>query len=403
MFRQRLFLRQQARPVTGPERGRSDDARGRTMEACDVPLRWRMAAKEGVGPVNRHALAVIPGDGIGQETVPEALMVADRVGAISGRFHLERRELDWSCAYYLQHGRMMPEDGLEILRDHEAIFLGAVGYPPVPDHVSLWGLLLPIRRGFDQYVNLRPVKILKGVESPLRGYQAGDIDFMVIRENTEGEYSNIGGRLRPDTPEEVVVQNSVFTRMGTERVMRHAFEMARARRGKLTAATKSNGLNYSMPFWDQVFREVGRDFPDVEQQLFHVDALASYFVTRPDRFDVVVASNLFGDILTDLGGAIQGGLGLAAAANINPERRYPSMFEPVHGSAPDIAGKDIANPVAQLWTAKLMLEHLGYPEEGGWIMEAVEATLQAQVKTPDLGGTATTGEFVNEVLRRLPV
>ncbi len=352
--------------------------------------------------MNKHALAVIPGDGIGRETVPQALTVVDRVGEISGRFYLERREFDWSCAYYLQHGMMMPEDGLEMLKDYEAIFLGAVGYPPVPDHVSLWGLLLPIRRGFDQYVNLRPVKILAGIDSPLRGYQAGDIDFVVIRENTEGEYSNMGGRLRPNTPEEVVIQNSVFTRMGTERVMRHAFEMARSRGGKLTAATKSNGLNYSMPFWDQVFREVGREYPDVEQELFHVDALASYFVTRPERFDVVVASNLFGDILTDLGGAIQGGLGLAAAANINPERRYPSMFEPVHGSAPDIAGKGIANPVAQLWTAKLMLDHLGYPEEGGWIMEAVEAALQDQVKTPDLGGTASTGEFVAEVLKRLP-
>ncbi|WP_338055082.1 tartrate dehydrogenase [Sulfobacillus harzensis] len=352
--------------------------------------------------MNHHSLAVIPGDGIGHEVVSEALRVLQHVQQISGRFQLDVQHFDWSCQYYLRHGRMMPEDGLSTLSGFEAIFLGAVGFPTVPDHVSLWGLLLPIRRGFDQYVNLRPVKILQGIESPLRRYKAGDINFVVVRENTEGEYSNIGGALRPGTPDEVVIQNSVFTRKGTERVMRWAFELARTSRKRLTAATKSNGLNYSMPFWDEVFRQVGREYPDVDQSLYHVDALASYFVTRPESFDVVVASNLFGDILTDLGGAIQGGLGLAASANINPDRRFPSMFEPVHGSAPDIAGKNIANPVAQLWTAKLMLDHLGYPEEGQWILDAIEATLLAGIKTPDLGGTATTHSFTDAVLSRLP-
>ncbi len=349
------------------------------------------------------SLAVIPGDGIGVEVVAQALRVLRRVTDISGRFRFETREFDWSCQYYLQHGRMMPENGLEILKPFDAILLGAVGFPTVPDHVSLWGLLLPIRRGFDQYVNLRPVKILRGVESPLRRYQAGMVDFVVVRENTEGEYSNIGGSLRPGTPDEVVVQNSIFTRMGTERVMRYAFDLAlRLRKTRITAATKSNGLNYTMPFWDEVFRTVGRDFPQIDQELNHVDALAAYFVTRPDHFGVVVASNLFGDILTDIGGAIQGGLGLAAAANINPEGRYPSMFEPVHGSAPDIAGRGIANPIAQLWTTKLMLDHLGYFDEGAWILEAIEATLFQQIRTSDLGGAATTKEFTDAVIDNLP-
>lgn len=352
--------------------------------------------------MTRHAVAVIPGDGIGSEVVESALRVLQEVVNRSGRFQLDVRMFDWGCQRYLQHGTMMPDDGLSILGDFETIFLGAVGFPPVPDHVSLWGLLLPIRRGFDQYVNLRPVRLLQGIESPLRGVQAGDIDFVVVRENTEGEYSNIGGSLRPGTAEEVVIQNSVFTRRGTERVMRYAFEWARRSRQHLTAATKSNGLNYSMPFWDQVFREVGQAYPEVTQRLYHVDALASYLITRPQSFDVIVASNLFGDILTDLGGAIQGGLGLAAAANINPERQYPSMFEPVHGSAPDIAGRGIANPIGQLWTAKLMLEHLGYPEEGRWILDAVEAVLISGVKTPDLGGTASTRVFTDHVLQRLP-
>lgn len=353
--------------------------------------------------MNYHELAIIPGDGIGSEVVSEALRVLERIAQVSGRMRFACRTFDWSCQYYLQHGQMMPEDGLEILKSFDAIMLGAVGYPTVPDHVSLWGLLLPIRRRFDQYVNLRPVKILQGVQSPLRRYHAGMVDFVVIRENTEGEYSNIGGRLRPGTPDEVVIQNSVFTRMGTERVMRYAFNLAQqTSKKRLTAATKSNGLNYSMPFWDEIFRAVGQEYPEVHQELNHVDALASYFITRPDHFDVVVASNLFGDILTDIGGAIQGGLGLAASANINPERRYPSMFEPVHGSAPDIAGKGIANPIAQFWTTKLMLDHLGYLEEGSWILAAVESALADGLSTVDLGGQATTQEFADAVLARMP-
>lgn len=363
---------------------------------------WASCQWEGDANVNHHALAVIPGDGIGTEVVDEALRVLERVSSISGRMRFEWREFDWSCQYYLQHGRMMPENGLDVLRDFEAVFLGAVGFPTVPDHVSLWGLLLPIRRGFDQYVNLRPVKILEAVQSPLRGYEAGSIDFVVVRENTEGEYSNVGGRLRQGTPDEIAIQNSVFTRKGTERVMRFAYELAQqSSRHRITAATKSNGINYSMPFWDEVFKEIGQEYPDVEHELNHVDALASYFITRPEQFDVIVASNLFGDILTDLGGAIQGGLGLAASANINPERQYPSMFEPVHGSAPDIAGQGIANPVAQLWTAKLMLDHLGYPDEGQWILDAIERTLADGIKTRDLGGKAGTHAFTDAVIERL--
>ncbi len=353
--------------------------------------------------MNRHALAVIPGDGIGIEVVEQALRVLERVSEISGRMQFETEQFNWNCQYYLEHGTMMPGNGLDILKDFEAIFLGAVGFPTVPDHISLWGLLLPIRRGFDQYVNLRPVRILRGIESPLKGYRAGMIDFVVVRENTEGEYSNIGGRLRAGTPDEIVIQDSVFTRKGTERVMRYAFELAqRSPKNRLTAATKSNGLNYSMPFWDEVFKDIGTQYPDVIQEIYHVDALASYFITRPEQFDVVVASNLFGDILTDIGGAIQGGLGLAAAANINPERRYPSMFEPVHGSAPDIAGQGIANPTAQLWTAKLMLDYLGYPDEGEWILGAIESTVVQGIRTRDLGGTATTREFTDAVLANLP-
>lgn len=354
--------------------------------------------------MNYHRLAVIPGDGIGAEVTAEAVRALAHLGRVTEQFRLDIEEFDWSCAYYLQHGRMMPEDGLTTLADFDAIMLGAVGFPTVPDHVSLWGLLLPIRRGFDQYVNLRPVKILSGVVSPLRQFEAGMIDFVVVRENTEGEYSNIGGSLREGTPDEIVVQNSVFTRRGTERVMRYAYKLAEAApRRRLTAATKSNGLKFSMPFWDTVFHEIGREYPGVQRELNHVDALASYFITRPDAFDVVVASNLFGDILTDIGGAIQGGLGLAASANINPERTYPSMFEPVHGSAPDIAGRGIANPTAQLWTAKLLLDHLGYSDAGALLLKAVETTLGRGIKTPDLGGAETTRSFADAVIAEISV
>ncbi|POB11316.1 tartrate dehydrogenase [Sulfobacillus sp. hq2] len=346
-------------------------------------------------------IAVIPGDGVGQETVPAAWRVLELAGQLSNAFAVRSHVFDWSCAYYQRHGHMMPDNGLDLLKPFDAIFLGAVGFPPVPDHVSLWGLLLPIRRGFDQYINLRPIKLLRGITSPLCGYHPGDIDFVVIRENTEGEYSNSGGRLRVGTPQEVVVQNSVFTRFGTERVIRYAFNLARASRQSLTSATKSNGINFSMPFWDEVFQEVGEEYPDVKQVLYHIDALAAYFVTRPQTFDVVVGSNLFGDILTDLGAAIQGSIGIAASANINPEGQYPSMFEPVHGSAPDIAGKGLANPIGQIWTAKLMVDHLGFPDVGATILEAIERALEKGHKTPDLGGTDSTQSVTEAVMTEL--
>lgn len=346
-------------------------------------------------------IALIPGDGIGQETVPEAVRVLDRVAEISDQVKFSYQQFDWSCRRYVEQGAMMPDDGLDQLRDFDAITVGAVGYPTVPDHVSLWGLLLPIRRTFDQYVNLRPVKLLPGVESPLRNYAAGDIDFVVVRENTEGEYSNMGGRLRPGSPQEIVVQNAVFTRYGTERVMRYAFQLAKNSRQHLSSATKSNGINYSMPFWDDVFREIGQDYPEVRQDSTHIDALAAFFVTRPKSFDVVVASNLFGDILTDLGAAIQGSIGIAPSANLNPEKQYPSMFEPVHGSAPDIAGQGIANPIGQIWAAKMMLDHLGLPELGALVLKAIEAALTFGIKTRDLGGAATTRQMTDAIIRHL--
>jgi tartrate dehydrogenase/decarboxylase/D-malate dehydrogenase len=289
---------------------------------------------------------------------------------------------------------MMPEDGLERIRWHDAIFLGAVGWPGVPDHLSLWGLLIPIRRRFQQYVNLRPVRLLRGIESPLRGRGHGDIDFLVVRENSEGEYSEIGGRQNRDTEEEIVLQESVFTRRGVDRVLRYAFELARARPARhLTSATKSNGIVHSMPYWDERFAAVGRDYPDVRADQYHVDALAAHFVLHPERFDVVVGSNLFGDILSDLGPAVAGSLGVAPSANLTPEREYPSMFEPVHGSAPDIAGRGIANPIGQIWSGAMMLEHLGHPEAGAAVERAIEAVLTGGgPRTPDLGGNASTRE-----------
>lgn len=372
----------------------SNDASGR-------PAARVLDNRERAAIVQRFDIAVIPGDGIGLETVPAAWRVLELAGSLSGQFSLRPRTFDWSCRYYQQHGVMMPSDGLEILKNFDAIFLGAVGFPPVPDHVSLWGLLLPIRRTFDQYVNLRPVKLLRGINSPLCGYFAGDIDFVVVRENTEGEYSNSGGRLREGTPQEVVVQNSVFTRYGTERIIRYAFELAKSSRRALASATKSNGINFSMPFWDEVFHAVGQDYPEVRQELYHIDALSAYFVTRPQSFDVVVGSNLFGDILTDIGGAIQGSIGIAAAANINPERKYPSMFEPVHGSAPDIAGQGVANPIGQIWTAKMMVDYLGFPAVGARILEAIENALDHGRKTADLGGTDTTASMTGAVMDEL--
>ena len=348
-----------------------------------------------------YSIAVIPGDGIGAEVVPGGLAVLRRAGEVTGNFALHATEYPWSCEWYLAHGRMMPDDGLDQLADSDAIYLGAVGFPGVPDHVSLRGLLLPIRVGFDQYVNLRPIELLDGIEGPLRGLGAGDINLLCIRENTEGEYAGLGGRFHQGRPDEAAVQTSVFTRKGTERIARFAFEQARRRRHKVASATKSNALQYTAVFWDEVVAQVARDYPDVELTKYHVDALAARFVTAPGSLDVVVGSNLFGDILTDLGGALQGSLGLPAGANLNPERRYPSMFEPVHGSAPDIAGRGVANPMAAVWAGALMLDHLGETEAAGLVMGALRRVAKDGPRTPDLGGKASTSQVVQALTQAL--
>ncbi len=339
----------------------------------------------------RYRIAVIPGDGIGKETVPEGMRVLEVAAARFG-FALEPVFYDWSCETYQRTGAMMPPDGLERLADSDAIFLGAVGFPGVPDHVSLWGLLIPIRRVFDQYVNLRPCRLMPGLSSPLAGRTAADIDFIVVRENTEGEYSSIGGRQFEGTDREQASQLSVFTRFGTDRVLRYAFELANARpRRLLASATKSNGIIHTMPFWDERFAAVGQDYPEVKRSQYHIDILTAHFVAHPDWFDVVVGSNLFGDILSDLGPAVAGSIGIAPSANINPERVHPSMFEPVHGSAPDIAGRGICNPIGQIWSGAMMLEHLGEAEAAAAIVRAIEALLgEGGPRTRDLGGAART-------------
>ena len=341
-----------------------------------------------------YNVAVIPGDGIGLEVVPEGIRVLEAAGH---RFDIDFnwQTLPWGCENYNRTGRFMPEDGIEQLKEFEAIFLGAVGVPGVPDHLSLWELLIPIRRELEQYVNLRPVRMLKGMDTPLKNRGPEDIDFVIVRENNEGEYSQIGGRLYSGTESEVVVQESVFTRKGVDRVMRFAFELARSREAKhLTSATKSNGIIHTMPYWDERFMEVGRDFPDVKTDQYHIDILTANFVLHPDWFDVVVGSNLFGDILSDLGPAVAGTIGVAPSANLNPERKYPSMFEPVHGSAPDIAGKGIANPIAQITSGAMMLDHLGHPEAAAAVERAVETALEdPSLRTPDMGGRATTTEM----------
>ncbi|MCV2489298.1 tartrate dehydrogenase [Geodermatophilus sp. YIM 151500] len=349
-----------------------------------------------------HRLAVLPGDGIGREVVPAAQRVLEAVGAGHG-VAFDWTGFDWGCEYYTRTGRMMPVDGLDQLRPFDAIFLGAVGYPGVPDHVSLWGLLIPIRRTFQQYVNLRPIRLLPGIESPLRGVEPGDVDFLVVRENNEGEYSEVGGRHYRGTPQETAVQEAVFTRFGVERVMRYSFELARSRGGRLDSATKSNGIVHTMPFWDEVFRELGSQHPDVPTREYHIDALAAMFVLDPRRFDVVVASNLFGDVLTDLGAAIVGSIGIAPSANLNPSGEYPSMFEPVHGSAPDIAGRGIANPLGQIWSGAMMLDHLGHTAAAADVLAAMEQVLgDGSVRTADLGGTATTEAVADAVIDALP-
>ncbi len=338
----------------------------------------------------RYRIAVIPGDGIGREVVPEGIRAAEATASRFG-FTLIWKEFDWSCQRYAKTGRMMPPDGLEQLRAFDAIFLGAVGYPGVPDHVSLWGLLIPIRREFRQYVNLRPVRLFEGIEPAVKC--GGPIDLCVVRENNEGEYSAIGGRLYAGTEDELAIQQAVFSRRGCDRVMRYAFELARLRRRHVTSATKSNGIIHTMPFWDERFAEIAAGYPDVRADQYHIDILAAHFVRHPDWFDVVVGSNLFGDILSDLGPAVAGSIGIAPSANLNPEKEFPSMFEPVHGSAPDIAGKNLANPIGQIWSGAMMLRHLGEPLAGEAIERAIAGVLAAGgPKTPDLGGRASTAE-----------
>ncbi len=344
--------------------------------------------------MSAYHIAVLPGDGIGHEVMPEALRVLE---AVSARFGIAFTygHFDWSCETYRATGRMMPADGIARLRDHDAILLGAVGYPGVPDHISLWGLLIPIRREFDQYVNLRPVRLLPGVPCPLAGRKPGDIDFWVVRENTEGEYSQVGGRAGFG-PDETALQTAVFTRRGTDRILRYAFEFARRLgRPHVTSATKSNGLFHSMPFWDERVAAVAADYPDVRVDQAHIDILCARFVMSPERFDVVVGSNLFGDILSDLGPGVTGTIAVAPSANLDPEKRHPSMFEPVHGSAPDIAGRGIANPIGQIWAAAMMLDHLGEPEAGASVVGAIEAVLGSDdaPRTPDMGGRATTTDL----------
>jgi tartrate dehydrogenase/decarboxylase/D-malate dehydrogenase len=343
--------------------------------------------------LKNYKIAVIEGDGIGREVVPEGIRVLEAV-ARHFDFSLSWQHFNWSCETYLSTGRMMPEDGLEQLRPFDAIFLGAVGYPGVPDHASLWGLLIPIRRAFKQYVNLRPIRLLEGIESPLRNCEAGDIDFCIVRENNEGEYSEVGGRLHKNTDLEMAIQETVFTRQGCDRIMTYAFELAQARKSHVTSATKSNGIVFTMPFWDERFAAISKKYPLVKADQYHIDILSAHFVSRPDRFDVVVGSNLFGDILSDLGAAVVGSMGLAPSANLNPEREFPSMFEPVHGSAPDIAGKKIANPVAQIWSGAMMLDHLGEKKAARAVEEAIFRVLSRRdPRTPDIGGKAGTEDM----------
>ncbi|HEY3400421.1 MAG TPA: tartrate dehydrogenase [Geothrix sp.] len=338
-------------------------------------------------------IAVIPGDGIGKEVVPEGIRVLEAAAAKHDlRFKWD--EFPWSCEYFLEHGRMMPVDGLDRIRHHDAIFLGAVGFPGVPDHVSLWGLLIPIRRGFKQYANVRPVKLMPGVPCPLAGRQVGDIDFIVVRENNEGEYSSIGGRLYEGTDQEMAVQQTVFTRQGVDRILKYAFDLAQSRPKKhLTSATKSNGIAITMPYWDERVKAMGSRYPEVKVDQFHIDILCAHFVRNPHWFDVVVGSNLFGDILSDLGPGCTGTIAIAPSANLNPEREFPSMFEPVHGSAPDIYGQGIANPIGQIWAGAMMLDHLGCPEAGASVVAAIEKVLASGLRTPDMGGKASTKDM----------
>jgi tartrate dehydrogenase/decarboxylase / D-malate dehydrogenase len=344
-------------------------------------------------------IASIPGDGIGKEVVPASIDILNTIADVHGGLKFEFVEFPWSCEYYLEHGMMMPEDGLKRLSDFDGIFLGAVGNPKlVPDHISLWGLLIKIRREFEQSINLRPAKVIKGIQSPL--INPKDFDIMVVRENSEGEYSTVGGSIYQGE-DEIAIQNAVFSRKATESAMRFAFDLSSKRKKHVTSATKSNGIVYSMPFWDKVFKDVSKEHPEIKTESQHIDALAAFFVTQPSRFDVIVASNLFGDILTDIGAAIMGSIGIAPAANINVNGKYPSMFEPVHGSAPDIEGKGIANPIGQIWTAKMMLDHFGEEELGAKVLDCIEHVTGAGYLTPDLGGRNTTTDVTNSIIEQL--
>ena len=346
-------------------------------------------------------IAVIAGDGIGKEVVPEGIRVLEAAGKRFG-FGFHWQAFDWSCETYFQTGKMMPEDGLQQLRPFDAIFLGAVGHPSVADHVSLWGLLIPIRRVFRQYVNLRPVRLFEGIDSPLKNWKPGQIEFTIVRENNEGEYSNIGGRLYEGTEDETAVQQTVFTRRGVNRVLRFAFDLARQRKKHLTSATKSNGIIHTMPFWDECFHAFAAGYPDIRADQYHIDILTAHFVRHPDWFDVVVGSNLFGDILSDLGPAVVGSIGIAPSANLNPEKEFPSMFEPVHGSAPDIAGRGIANPIGQIWSGAMMLRHLGVTEAADAVENAIAVILaKSSVRTPDIGGSSSTRELGESITKQV--
>ena len=352
--------------------------------------------------MEKHRIAVIAGDGIGPEVISEGMKVLKKVAELDGSFEFDFTEYPWGCQYYLKNGRMMPEDGIEQLSRYDAIFLGAVGYPGVPDHISLWDLLLIIRKSFDQYVNLRPVKLLRGAPCPLAGVKREDIDMTFVRENSEGEYAGSGAWLYRGQPNEVVIQNGVFSRHGCERIIRYAYELARKEGKTLTSISKGNALNYSMVFWDQIFKEVGEEYPDVKTYSYLVDAASMFMVKDPARFEIVVTSNLFGDILTDLGAAISGGMGLAAGANLNPERKYPSMFEPIHGSAPDIAGEGKANPLATVWSASQMLEFFGHKEWADRLIDIIEELMvEGKTLTPDMGGSSKTSEVGDAVVAKL--
>lgn len=343
--------------------------------------------------MNTYKIAVIAGDGVGPEVCREGMKVLRQIEKLDADLHFEFQEFPWGCEYYLEHGEMMPQDALEILSEFDAIYLGAIGFPGVPDHISLWDILLKIRKGFDQYINLRPVKLLKGAPCPLKDVNREDVDMLVVRENSEGEYAGSGSWLYPGKSNEVVIQDGVFSRVGCERVIRYAYELARKENKRLTSISKANALNYSMVFWDQIFQEIGAEYPDVETDSYLVDAASMFFVKEPQRFQIVVTSNLFGDILTDLGAAIAGGMGLAAGANLNPERKFPSMFEPIHGSAPDIAGLGKANPLAAIWSVSQMMDFFGREDWGRAVLDAIERLLaEKKVLTEDLGGTSTTAE-----------